>query len=172
MSQLFTHTPAYVWAILAVLVWRGLAEARDREVAPRRLFVIPLVMLALALYDVLVKFGGPGLAVAAWALGCAGAALAAYRFAPARIAAGSTRDRVRVRGSIFPLCLMLALFGAKYAAAAALALRPALAQQPAFTMAVCAGFGMFNGLFFGRLANDVAAWRALDARPAGLAVHS
>lgn len=172
MSQMLTHTPAYVWAIFGLLAWRGLAEARDREVAPRRLFVIPLVMLALALYDVLVKFGGAGLAVAAWALGCAGAALAAYRFAPARIAAGSTPGRVLVRGSIVPLCLMLALFVARYAAAATLALRPALAQQPAFMMAACAGFGLFNGVFLGRLASGVAAWRALDARPAGLAVHS
>jgi hypothetical protein len=60
--QLLSHTPLYVWAILAFLVYRGTAAMRDREVEFRKLCIIPLVMLGLSLQDMSAKFGLDGLA--------------------------------------------------------------------------------------------------------------
>ena len=37
MQQLFSHTPLYVWAILAFLVYRGVLASRVREVSLRKL---------------------------------------------------------------------------------------------------------------------------------------
>lgn len=167
--QLFAHTPAHVWAVLAVLVWRGLVERRERETTPRRLFVIPLSMLALALYDMLTRFDGAVAALAAWATMCIGAGWAISRYGHGRIAPGATRERVRVRGGCLPLFLMLAIFAVKYVAAVVLALHPDAVREQAFVLAVCASLGVFNGIFLGRLMLDVAACRALGRRfPGGV----
>jgi hypothetical protein len=66
LQQILSHTPAYVWAILAFLVYRGVIASLDREVALKKLFIIPAVMLALSLHDLAGKFGFTSLSVPAW----------------------------------------------------------------------------------------------------------
>lgn len=154
MSQLLNHTPIHVWIILAFLVSRGVAAMRDRDVETRKLFVLPLVMLALSLQDIGGKFGLGGPALAAWMLGCAAAAPLAWTRAAHRIAAGAALGQVRVRGSWAPLALMMAVFCTRFAASAALAVQPQLRQDTLFVAAVCAAFGVLNGCFLGRLARD------------------
>jgi len=159
MIQILTHTPLYVWAILAFLVWRGLAEMRDRELAPQRLFILPLVMLALSFQDIAVRLGAGAMVIVAWSIGCALAGLLTWRIARPRIMASGQPERVRVRGSRVPLALMMAIFAVKYATGVALAIQPQLAQQVAPALAIGALYGVFNGVFLGRLARDAAALR-------------
>lgn len=155
LIQILSHTPLYVWAILAFLIWRGVAELRDREIAARRLFVLPLVMLALSLHDMALKFGAGGAALGTWLPGVAVAALLAWTFGRSRIAAGAAPGRVLVRGSAVPLVVMLAIFATKYMTSVALAVQPAMAGQLA--PVICAVYGLFNGWFLGRLVRDAAA---------------
>lgn len=159
MIEILTHTPVYVWAILAFLVWRGVAEMRERELAPQRLFILPLVMLALSFQDIAARLGTGAMVVAAWSAGCVLASLLTWRLARPRILAARQAGRVRVRGSRLPLALMMAIFAVKYATGVALALQPQLAQQLAVALAIGALYGVFNGVFLGRLARDAAALR-------------
>lgn len=163
LTQLVTHTPLYVWAILAFLVYRGMAALRDRDVEPGKLCIIPLVMLALSLQDIAAKFSLAGLAPLAWAIAAGATMLLAWRFGGTRVAAGSSPGSVRVRGSWVPLAMMMAVFFTKYAASVALAIRPQAAQDALFTVVVCALFGLFNGYFLGRLARDLKDAQALRA---------
>lgn len=156
--QILSHTPVYVWAILAFLVWRGVSELREREIAMPRMFVLPLVMLILSLHDIARKFGLDATALSAWTTAFAAAALLAWRFGRVRVSAGSAPGRVRVAGSVMPLVLMLSIFAVKYATSVLLAVRADLAGQVAAS--VCAMFGVFNGYFLGRLLRDVGS----DAR--------
>ena len=156
--QILSHTPVYVWTILAFLVWRGVAEMREREIARLRMFVLPLVMLILSLHDIARKFGFEATALSAWTTAFAAAGLLAWRFGRVRVAPGSAPGRVRVGGSMIPLVLMLAIFAVKYATSVVLAVRPELAGQLA--AGVCAMFGVFNGYFLGRLLRDLG----FDAR--------
>lgn len=167
LIQILTHTPLYVWAILAFLVYRGMAAMRDRDVEVRRLALIPAVMLVLSLQDISTKFGLDGWALAAWALAAGGVALAAGLAGSQRIAAGGVPGHVRVRGSALPLVMMLAVFCTKYAASVTLAVAPQLRHDLLCACAVCALFGAFNGWFIGRLVADLASVRTL---PAGAAV--
>jgi hypothetical protein len=162
LQQILSHTPVYVWAILALLVWRGTAALRDREVTVRSLFVVPAAMLALALQDVLMKFGSNGAALAAWAAAAATTLLLVSKFARSRTAPGSRPGKVIVRGSWTPLAMMLAVFFTKYAASVLLAVLPHARQDSLFAASVCALFGAFNGCFLGRLARDVAGQRGLS----------
>ena len=167
LIQILTHTPLYVWAILAFLVYRGMAAMRDRDVEVRKLVLIPAVMLVLSLQDISTKFGLDGWALAAWALAAAGMALVAGLAGSNRIAASATPGHVRVRGSRLPLVMMMAVFFTKYVASVTVAIAPQLHQDTLFACAVCGLFGVFNGWFIGRLVGDMASVRML---PAGAAV--
>lgn len=160
LQQIVIHTPTYVWAILAVLVWRGLAALRDREMRVRSLFIVPIVMLALSLQDVIVRFGPHAGALAAWALAAAVAALMVWKFGRSRTAPGATPGSVFVHGSWAPLALMMAVFFTKYAVSVLLAILPHARQDALVAAGVCALFGVFNGCFLGRLARDLVAVRS------------
>lgn len=161
LIQILNHTPVYVWAILALLVYRGIVATRAREIGIRKLFIIPLIMLALSLQGITSKFGTGLLPLAAWAAGAAALTLAIWKLARSRVCAGAAPGTVRVQGSWAPLAMMMAIFFAKYATAVTLAINPAAAHSALFVVAVCALYGVFNGYFLGRLASDVAAWQSL-----------
>jgi hypothetical protein len=163
LIQILTHTPLYVWAILAFLVYRGMAAMRDRDVEVRKLVMIPAVMLLLSLQDIGTKFGLGGWALAAWAAAAAGMALAAGLAGSERIAASTVPGHVRLRGSRLPLVMMMAVFFTKYVASVTLAVAPQLRQDTLFACIVCGLFGVFNGWFIGRLVGDMASVRMLPA---------
>jgi hypothetical protein len=166
LIQILTHTPLYVWAILAFLVYRGMVAMNDRDVETRKLVMIPAVMLILSLQDMNAKFGLGGWALAAWAAAAAGMALAAGLAGSDRIAASTVPGHVRVRGSRLPLVMMMAVFFTKYVASVAVAVAPQLRQDTLFACIVCGLFGVFNGWFVGRLVGDLASVRTLPVTAA------
>jgi hypothetical protein len=170
LQQILIHTPTYVWAILAVLVWRGAAALRDREMTVRSLFIVPIVMLALSLQDITVKFGTKGMALAIWATAAAVSALLVWKAGSQRTVpastAGSAQGKVLVRGSWVPLAMMMAVFFTKYVASVLLAVLPHARQDALFAAVVCALFGVCNGCLLGRLAADLASSRR--AQPGAL----
>jgi len=168
LIQLITHTPLYVWAILAFLLYRGAIALHERELEPRKLAVIPAVMLALSLQDIVAKFGTGGLALSLWAAATCAVAALAWTSSGARVAAGSVPGRVRVRGSWGPVALMMAVFFTKYLASVMLAVRPHLREDTVFVAVVCVLFGLFSGVFIGRLARDLKACQALQADTAAV----
>lgn len=171
LNQILTHTPIYVWAILAFLVYRGVVAMRDRDLEVRKLTIIPIVMAVLSLQDMSAKFGLGGLSLAAWAVGVALAVAPVMAFGRTRIAAGSTPGMVHVRGSRVPLAMMMAVFVTKYAASVMLAVLPHARQDALVIGMVCALFGVLNGVFLGRLVRDLwtvsglQAGAAVPARP-------
>lgn len=164
LKQIIIHTPLYVWAILAFLIYRGVLAASARELALKKLWIIPLLMLLLSLQNIGNKFGFGALPLAAWVAGASLAALAVWRYAPVRISAASTPGLVRVAGSWATLAMMLAIFATKYATAVTLAIAPSLATSALFAGAVCMLFGSFNGYFLSRVAGDTLACQALAAQ--------
>lgn len=163
LNQIISHTPPYVWGILAFLILRGVLAMRTREIGFNKLFILPIVMLVLSLQDIAAKFGLGSIALTLWALGAAATVASMLKFSAARVAPAATPGRVIVRGSVFPLALMMAIFVTKYVAAIAVAVQPHLRQDLPFTVLVCALFGVFNGYFLGRLARDVKACRTFPA---------
>ena len=161
LIQILTHTPLYVWAILALLVYRGVIAMRDREMAVRKLFIIPVIMLALSLHDIVAKFGTAFLPLSAWAGGAAVMLLLVLKFSGAGISASEVPGSVRVRGSWVPLAMMMAIFFTKYATAVTLAIRPDIRHDALFSTVVCFLFGVLSGYFLGRLANNLRSVRLM-----------
>lgn len=166
LINILTHTPLFVWAILALLIYRGVVAMRDREVRFRSLFIIPVIMLALSLQDTLTKFGAHALPLAAWSAAAATTMLLVWHFGRAQIEAGAAPGCVRIRGSWVPLAMMMAIFVTKYTLAVTLVFRPQLHADVLVSAGVCALFGMFSGYFLGRLARDVTTYRAFAAKTA------
>ena len=173
MQHIFSHTPLYVWAILGLLVYRGVLASRAREVSLRKLCIIPLVMLALSLSGVQGSFGFAGSAPFAWAVGAlAGAALAWMLTDPRKIVAIPQRASVRRPGSWAPLILMMSIFCMKYAVAVTLAIAPGYAHETGFSVPVCLAYGGFSGIFLGGLLRTGAVYRQahMTSGPQGAAV--
>ena len=157
LIQILSHTPAYVWASLAFLVYRGGVALRERTVTPRRLTIIPIVMLALSRQDITAKFGQDGLLLLTWALGAGSAALLVWKFAPTRIVVRAAG--VRMKGSAAPLAMMLGVFVIKYAASVAWVIVPQLHREAGFAVTLCTLFGLLNGCFLGAMVRDLGAYR-------------
>ncbi len=152
LQQIIAHTPLYVWALLAFLVYRGVNASADREVTLRNLFLIPGAMVYLSLQDLIGKFGVDGMTLVYWASGAAVSLAWTWNSIDAsRITANRQLGTVLVRGSWAPLATMLLTFCSKYAIAIVSAIHPNLLQDSGFMIGVCLLFGLFNGIFFGRL---------------------
>lgn len=166
LIQILSHTPFYVWAILALLVYRGVIAMRTREVKVSKIFIIPVIMLVLSLQDVFVKFGFTGVAFAAWTVAAVATMALVRRFSAARVTQASTAGSVIVRGSTAPLSMMMAVFATKYGASVAVAIAPHLRADIVFSAALCALFGVLNGYFFGRVARDMIAYQSFSPQAA------
>jgi len=158
IGQIISHTPTYVWALLAFLVYRGVLASRDREVALRKLAIIPLVMLGLSLSSLSAR-GVLGSAVwALWLGGMLASAALVFNVSKHAVLVNRSAGAVLQRGSWMPLALMLAIFATRYAVAVATGMQPALAHSLPFATGVTLLFGVFNGIFLGRLARQALAW--------------
>ena len=165
LQQILTHTPLWVWAVLVFLLYRGLLASVDREIALKRVFVIPVVMFALALQGIVSGFGAVPAAASAWfACMLAGVALAWRAFDRDSVRIDPLRRVISQRGSWTPLLLMMGIFCTKYLVGVTLAMTPQLRQEAAFVMTVCALYGVFNGIFIGRLMRIFAIYRLGVAR--------
>lgn len=170
-QQIISHTPLYVWAILAFLVYRGMLASQDREVTLRTMAILPIVMTALALMGIHGAFGLDGMPALFWLAGVAGGAVLAWNLVNAAdIGADPARGVLALRGSWAPMLLMLSIFVMKYAVAVSMGVVPALAHDTAFAAGVCALYGLFSGVFIGRLLRNLMVYR--QAQLAGVPVHA
>lgn len=160
LQQILTKTPVWVWALLAFLIYRGLVASVDREVGLRKVFIIPVVMLALSIQGIASAFGADIAAAPVWLACTFAATLLAWRLTDTDgIRAYPERGSVALRGSWSTMVLVLGIFLTKYAVNVALSMHPELKQQFAFVATVCALYGLFNGIFIGQLLRIVSVFR-------------
>jgi len=159
LQQIISHTPLYVWALLAFLIYRGYLASMDRETTLRNLCIIPGVMLVLSLQGIVGKFGGSDSALLAWAAGAIVSTAVTWSLIDAsRITPDRGKGTLHLRGSWVSLMLMMAIFVVKYSVAIVSAMHPALSESSTFMLAICGLFGLCNGIFFGRLLRCVSVY--------------
>jgi uncharacterized protein DUF6622 len=168
--RILSHTPIWIWLLLAFLLYRGLAALRPREVSPSRVLVIPIVFFIwglaglwsareAAVFHRAVFLGGVALGAAA------GLALASITPAPRWTPA---TGMLTMPGSAKPLVMICLAFATKYAAAVALAISAdAVARGEVWALSASLG-GAFAGLFWGRAAGQLLQALLAGGRSAGL----
>jgi len=146
---ILSHTPGYVWAILAALVLVGSLQLRRQRMSRARLLIAPLAMGALSLWSATAAFGARPAVALAWLLGMGTAWLAnrALRW-PRDV--GSDGDAFVVAGSPWPLALMLAIFALRYAVAVSLVFHPEWRADPVFAASMALLYGALSGMFTAR----------------------
>jgi hypothetical protein len=149
--EILNHTPIWVWALLAFLIYRGATALQPREVAPMRALIVPLVFLVWGLSGLLSSHG-LGLDLALFVVGAAagfaaGGALAMVTPAPGLAPGGGM---LAMPGSPIPLAMIVAAFVVKYVGSVvqAMATDPATQIEVAAVLALIGG--VFAGLFWGR----------------------
>lgn len=148
--SILQHTPSWVWAVLLILLWRGLSQARPHRITLRRLSILPLVMLGLSLWGVTSTFGSFA-ALAAWAAGVlATSALMLSSGAQRGVQWSATEQHFSMPGSWLPLVVILGIFCTKFAVGVSLALHPGLHSETAFALGASLAYGGFSGFFAGR----------------------
>ena len=164
LQSILSHTPLYVWAILGFLVYRGIAASSERTVEFKKVFIIPIVMFGLSLQGIQHSFSLHGMAPWVWLAGVLIATALVWKFADARaVTAQSQQGTITVRGSWLPLAMMMAIFCTKYVVAVSLAMHPQFAGELGFMTIVCGAYGLFSGVFLGKLLRTVQAYRQADA---------
>ena len=146
---ILSHTPGYVWAILAALVLLGSLQLRRQRMSRGRLLVAPVAMAALSLWSVATAFGAKPAIIAAWLLGM-GAAWLANRALRWPRDVGHDGDAFVVAGSPWPLALMLAIFALRYAVAVSLVFHPEWRADPFFAAPMALLYGVLSGMFTAR----------------------
>jgi len=148
---ILSHTPVWVWTLLAGLVALGLYQARDREMTLLRITILPLVLITLSFSGVVNAFGIYPTALGGWLAGVGIALTIGRHVVVSRGARWSAETgRVHVPGSWLPLVLILGLFCIKYYAGVTLAMTPAAAHHASFAGLCGLAYGSFSGLFLAR----------------------
>lgn len=156
-NPLITHTPFWVWPLLAALVFLGLRQTLTQQASLRRITLVPLILVGLSLMGTAQAFGGQVLALLVWFK----VAVSVAWWVQQRPLAEGTRydlasERFTLPGSWVPLGLMMGIFITKYAVGATQALNPALLQQTPVAVGVSALFGLCSGILVGRA---IRLWR-------------
>ena len=141
--------PAWVPAVLLLLLFLGYRQSTTRDVRPAALVSVAAVMFFFSLYGVIKAFGGDAVAIALWATGYAAVmAFGGKLFSSARMAAVGAR--VRVPGSWIPLGLFMGTFFAKFVLGFATGVHSPLVQSVWFMDAMSLAFGALSGGFGAR----------------------
>ena len=151
LLTILSHTPTFVWILLVALIGLGVRQMRPRRLGLGRVAVVPLLVIALSLANIVLGGARPGVALAIWALAFGlvaygGGGLFAVR--GARLLPGGAE--VEVPGSRVPLVLILSLFVTKYVAAVMIAMQPVLAGDLLYVATTSALSGACSAVFYAR----------------------
>ena len=163
ITAILSHTPIWVWGLLAALLTLGFAQTKTREVSLTRITVLPLILLALSASGTFNAFGHQPLALGGWVAGLTASLTLARGWVAVRAASWSpATQRLHVPGSWLPMTLIVGLFMIKYMVGVTLAMEPAMALNATFAACCGLAYGGFSGLFAAR----ALSLRALATRPA------
>ena len=161
LVQILKGTPAWVFVLFFALLSIGFLQSRPRNVGPARVAILPAAFIAFSLYGVIAAFSATAAGLLAWAAGIGMAVLLNRALKqPAGARWEPSTASFYVPGSWIPLGLMMAVFFARYAIAVSMAMRPALAHEPAFALSASLAYGFLSGAFLAR------ALRVFALRPA------
>lgn len=145
IEQIIRHTPVWVWAMLAYLVYQGVCALRDRTVSLRRMVVVPVLFAAWGVETMLS--GHPGaMQIGCWLAAAAILSPLGLLTGPTLRAVDPDTGLVRRAGSAGPLVRSLLVFVLKYGSAVAVAV-----QQPPSptTLSVAAAISGATAGYFG-----------------------
>ena len=149
--QIVTHTPAWVFGLLVLLLVFGYMQTRTRTVGKVPALLLPAGMIALSLAGVYSSFGFTPLPLATWAVAYTLATFVGYTFfRDERIHYQAADGKFFMPGSWVPLLVIMAIFVAKYGYGVLNAMHAELLSSPVLIGGLSAVYGLLSGYFSAR----------------------
>ena len=164
LGDIVSHTPLWVWAVLAYVMTMTLRATKERKAGLARLLAIPAIFIVWGLSGLLTRQSiGLGLGLDWLAAACAGAALVSVAGRPVVLAVDREQRQVTLAGSWAPFVRVTAIFAAKYTLGVMMAVRPDLREPLSWFDAAVSGFSV--GYFLLWAVRLYAAYAAPFSRP-------
>lgn len=143
------HTPIYVWALLALLIWRGINAGKANFVDLKQSFLMPLIFVAWGLEKLVSSTNMLQVALIAYfgaaLMGTALGYLAYKRFRPLE----TIENKIYKQKSNLPLAIILINFLVKYILIVITYQIDGIDQTFAYVAVYALACGLSVGLFFG-----------------------
>ena len=166
MLMILSHTPIWVWMLLALLLALGLWQQRDRNVRRGQLLALPLALLVLGLWSMAPGFVALPLAAVCWLVSISAFVWLGTRLPRAAAARWLPEQRrLFVPGSWVPMLLIVSSFSLRYATGVGHGLHPEWRGQLQVQVPLALVFGALSGLFLGRAIALLRLARAAGAEP-------
>lgn len=149
MIQIISHTPTYVWFVLALLLWGGWKATKTHIVSWKTLCIMPSMMFIWSLYANLINQELTSLG--SWALHFAlGLWWGSTLMRKMQLKFDKQQKLIECSGTWMPMILSLSIFSLRYTLAATTAMHPEYQGTP--ILVVLENLATFaTGLCLGRL---------------------
>jgi hypothetical protein len=160
-----TGSPAWVWAVLALIIYLGMRGLKPGSVTPARLSVVPGIFLTTALGTLLLSSRLSDV-LPVWLACCLlGVGIGASWTMLLRIDIDKAQGIIRMPGTAFWLVTGLTMFGMRYAIEVYMAFNRNLVQEPFWFALPYAVMGLGTGMSAGWWAALMTRYlRAVEAR--------
>jgi hypothetical protein len=119
-----THTPLWVYLLLAYLVWQGILSLRPRNLSIWRLMIVPAVFIIMGLSRIALGSEDGLWPLLSWLTGAVLLARLGLTTGPRLLVVDRTNARVTRAGSKLPLARNIVVFLLQYGVAVTAALDP------------------------------------------------
>ncbi len=158
MMEIISHTPKWVFALLAALIFLGWRQSRDRTAKPAMIFLLPLAMIALSYSGVSSSFGTNLSSAGSWAISLIVTLFVGTRFFPVKGTVYQPDQGVfLLKGSWVPMLLILAIFFTKYFIGFTKAVNPDFIRTDIVIISFSLIYGLLSGAFAARA---LSIWQA------------
>lgn len=144
------HTPIWVFPLIALVLWRGAVNLRQRKLSLRSLFVFPILMLGLSVGNSIGTSAPQNLALADW-LGCAAIGMAiGWSLTRDPVAIDPIARKVTLDGSVVPLLVSAGIVLLRYCFGYLYGRYPELRADHNYAFVLIGAGALFGGVTFGR----------------------
>jgi hypothetical protein len=159
LTQILSHTPAWVYVLLVYLVSRGVKAFKPAEVAPLKLAIVPTLLTGWGLSDLIRLYGVSAASLLPW-LGALsmGAVVGWFLIRGGLIEVDRVKGVIRRPADYTVLPLILIAFSVKYAFGVMAAIAPDRLAEPSFRMLDLTLSGAFAGIFVGKFAHYLTCY--------------
>lgn len=148
MITIITHTPIWVWIVLALLVYLGILQSKTRPIKRWRLLIMPVIFLPLSLIT-LFKSANIYLSITTFILAMAISFIVANRYFNKKpIIYQNTQGQWQQRGSWLFLSVYLFIFICRYVISASQAMHAPFINSHVFVIFMGLPMGVSLGVLF------------------------
>jgi hypothetical protein len=149
-----SDTPTWVYLLFAYLLWVGIKASKTRNIALKKLFIMPAIFTYMSANTLLTSFDIHLFEVSTWIgailIGTIIGWVDIYRNY-SHIKVDKQKHLIQAPGSWVTLTLIFIIFASRYYFSYEIAMDPALSKQTWFEVSMLAVSGACTGLFIGRL---------------------